>query len=69
MWCVRNIAGDDADIIHYTWTYFEGKPDQWAAKESLVRWAQLMNKSPAVHVMNAGGGKPAWPYIVALRQL
>jgi hypothetical protein len=50
------MVGDDADVVHYSWTYFEAGNDASARemKEALMRWALLMKHSPALHVINAG---------------
>ena len=38
----------------YTWTYFEvGSQQALDARESLVRWAQMLPRQPPVHVLNA----------------
>jgi hypothetical protein len=54
--CIRHMVGDDADIIHYSWTYFEAGNSAEARemKEALMRWALLMEHSPALQVINAG---------------
>ena len=44
----------DADIVHYSWTYFEkGGPE--VQREQLIRWAQVMPKRPMVHHLVARG--------------
>ena len=58
--CVRHILGDDVDIVHYSWTYFEeeerdGDPTDW--RENLLRWSLLMDRSPAMHILNVGNKK------------
>jgi hypothetical protein len=56
LYCVRNTLGDDADIVQYSWTYFEGDPGEAAAAhESFVRFALAMKRSPAPLFMNTGG--------------
>ena len=49
VWCIKQNVSPFVDIIHYSWSYFEagggGKPE----RESLVRWAQLLDKAPPVH--------------------
>ena len=55
IFCVRHIGGDDADIIHYSWTYFEaGKDYNYVVgfRESLLRWALSMPKAPPLHIIN-----------------
>lgn len=55
IWCSRHMVGDDADIIHYSWTYFEaGGHNLEAIHEQIIRWALLMKNSPAVHFLNVG---------------
>ena len=56
LYCVRNTLGDDADIVQYSWTYFEGDPGEAAAAhEAFVRFALAMERSPAPLFMNTGG--------------
>ena len=51
--CVRHMAGDDADILHYSWSYFEaGGRTTPAWRETMARWGLLMEHSPAMHVVN-----------------
>lgn len=60
IWCLSHILGNDTDIAHYSWTYFEagqqGKPDTDPTlfHEMFIRWALLMDKSPAPQFLNVG---------------
>jgi hypothetical protein len=51
--CVAQNVSPDVDIVHYSWTYFEGGRASWV-HEDLVRWAQMLPKQPAVHIFNTG---------------
>ncbi|KAL9187877.1 hypothetical protein ACHAXT_006255 [Thalassiosira profunda] len=51
--CVKQNISPDVDIVHYSWTYFEGgkaAPEH----EDLLRWAQMLPKQPPVHIFNTG---------------
>eukprot|EP00756_Hemistasia_phaeocysticola_P045277 Hpha_TRINITY_DN19035_c0_g1::TRINITY_DN19035_c0_g1_i1::g.138265::m.138265 len=48
IWCLRQLAGDDVDLLIDNW----GQDDP-ASRESLLRWGLLLDKAPALHV--AGG--------------
>ena len=51
-------------LSSYTWTYFEvGNEHALEARESLVRWAQMLPRQPPVHVFNTFElpGKPHLP--------
>lgn len=51
VYCVKNLVGQDVDIVHAVWTYFG---DTKIAFENLVRWSLLLDKSPPVHLYNTG---------------
>uniref|UniRef100_A0A7S2EDB8 Uncharacterized protein n=1 Tax=Ditylum brightwellii TaxID=49249 RepID=A0A7S2EDB8_9STRA len=51
VWCVQQNVSPDVDIVHYSWSYFEGN-DGRNERESLVRWSHLLAKSPPVHFIN-----------------
>ena len=51
--CVAQNVSPDVDILHYSWTYFEGGRASWV-HEDLVRWAQMLPKQPIVHIFNTG---------------
>lgn len=51
------MIGTDVDMVHYSWTYFEGRSAGFLQHEMLVRWALMMDKEPAVHLFNCGGDK------------
>jgi len=51
--CVAQNVSPDVDIVHYSWTYFEGGRASWV-HEDLVRWAQMLPKQPVVHIFNTG---------------
>lgn len=59
-YCVQQNISPDVDVVHYSWTYFEGgraHPEH----EDLIRWTQMLPKQPPVHVFNTGtlpGGGP-----------
>lgn len=54
VYCVTQNVSPNVDLLHYSWTYFEAgsKDKAMSARESLVRWAQMMPKQPPVHVLN-----------------
>jgi hypothetical protein len=55
IFCVRQLAGDDVDVLHYSWNHFEAGKDPstlQSYREMLVRWALMMPRSPALHIMN-----------------
>ena len=52
-YCVKQNISPDVDIIHYSWTYFEGGRAQ-SEHEDLIRWAQMLPKQPPLHVFNTG---------------
>eukprot|EP00466_Bigelowiella_natans_P018818 jgi/Bigna1/81206/fgenesh1_pg.78_\ len=56
IWCARHLLGDDIDIAHYSWTYFEGDRDVvHAAHESWIRWVLMMQGAPVPQFFNTGG--------------
>ena len=62
--CVKQNISPEVDIVHYSWSYFEGGGAQ-AEHEDLVRWAQMLPKQPLVHILNVGGdgiADPGHPY-------
>lgn len=59
IWCPRNTLGDDIDIAHYVWTYFEsGNLEK--IHEMFTRWVLLMQRSPAAQFLNVGAGFSSW---------
>ena len=63
VYCVTQNVSPNVDLLHYSWTYFEAGSTSKAmsARESLVRWAQMMPKQPPLHVLNVswkGEGDP-----------
>jgi len=66
VFCIKQNVSPNIDIAHYTWTYFEVGSDNdkvLEARESLVRWAQMLPRQPPVHVFNTFElpGKPYMP--------
>lgn len=57
IWCVRAMLGDDIDVGHYSWTYFEAGRPARVEHESFIRWLLMMPKAPAGWILNAGGSK------------
>mmetsp|Transcript_15799 Transcript_15799/g.23803 ORF Transcript_15799/g.23803 Transcript_15799/m.23803 type:complete len:714 (+) Transcript_15799:65-2206(+) len=53
IWCLRNIIGDDVDIAHYSWTYFENE-DKETYHEMFIRWVLMMERSPVPQFINVG---------------
>jgi hypothetical protein len=51
--CVKQNISPDVDIVHYSWTYFEGGQAQ-IEHEDLVRWTQMLPKQPLVNILNTG---------------
>ena len=61
--CVTQNISPDVDIVHYSWTYFEGGRASWV-HEDLVRWGQMLPKQPIVHIFNTGDlSKPNGEYL------
>ncbi|KAL3817615.1 hypothetical protein ACHAXA_006504 [Cyclostephanos tholiformis] len=61
--CVTQNISPNVDIVHYSWTYFEGGRASWV-HEDLVRWGQMLPKQPMVHVFNTGTlSKPNGEYL------
>jgi len=52
-YCVKQNVSPDVDIVHYSWTYFEGGRAA-PQHEDLIRWTQMLPKQPPVHVFNTG---------------
>ena len=47
IWCARTLLGDDIDVAHYSWTYFEeGEEDPPAYHEMFYRWVLQMEHGP-----------------------
>mmetsp|Transcript_30215 Transcript_30215/g.59133 ORF Transcript_30215/g.59133 Transcript_30215/m.59133 type:complete len:648 (-) Transcript_30215:247-2190(-) len=55
VWCARHILGDDTDIAHYSWTYFENGNNIDEIHEQWVRWVMMMKQAPAPMIWNTGG--------------
>jgi len=56
VFCIRQLVGDDIDVLHYSWNHFEAGKEYrtlLSFREMLVRWALMMPRSPAVHIMNS----------------
>jgi len=51
--CVKQNISPDVDIVHYSWTYFEGG-NAHPQHEDLIRWTQMLPKQPPVHILNTG---------------
>jgi len=51
------MLGDDIDVGHYSWTYFEAGNSARVEQESFIRWLLMMNRSPAGWIFNTGGNK------------
>ena len=51
VYCVKNLVGQDVDIVHAVWNYFGDTRD---AFEKLVRWSLLLDKAPPVHLYGTG---------------
>jgi hypothetical protein len=57
-YCMKQNISPNVDIMHYSWTYFEGG-DAHVDHEELVRWAQMLPKRPIVHILTVGEDDPA----------
>ena len=57
-YCMKQNISPNVDIMHYSWTYFEGG-DGYVEHEELIRWAQMLPKRPIVHILTAGEEDPA----------
>lgn len=68
VFCLSALVGEDVDLVHYTWSYFEagklGPALGRAYHELVARWAATMPHAPPVHFMNTG----AWDKVVAQRE-
>jgi len=54
IWCVRHMLGDDIDVAHYSWTYFE-PANQQEFHEMWIRWVLMMDRAPVPQLFNTGG--------------
>lgn len=54
VYCITHNISPNADIIHYSWTYFE-KERAEEQREQLIRWGQRMQRRPMVHHLVARG--------------
>lgn len=61
VWCTRSILGDDADLAHYSWTYFENS-DVLKEHEQFLRWNLMMARSPAATFITTGYGMSKMTY-------
>ena len=59
IWCMRHMVGDDVDVTHYSWSYFESGQSKIVHKfhEMFIRWSLLMDRSPVPLIIYAGAGK------------
>jgi hypothetical protein len=51
--CAQQNVAPDVDVLHYSWTYFEGRgggPEH----EDLTRWLQMLPRQPPLHIFNTG---------------
>lgn len=55
VFCVNQNVSPEVDIVHYEWTYFEGKSGGYEQHESLLRWLQNNPRQPPLHIINVGG--------------
>ncbi|GBG31664.1 Hypothetical Protein FCC1311_078892 [Hondaea fermentalgiana] len=55
IWCLKQTAGQDIDVAHYTWTYFESR-DRYPYHEVFARNALLLPKHPVPQIWNTGPG-------------
>ncbi len=54
VWCLRTLVGDDVDMTHYSWTYFEAgssAEDLQLYHELFYRWSLLMERSPVPQIL------------------
>lgn len=53
IWCARTLVGDDVDIIHYSWTYFEAGDQKNTPKyhEMFYRWSLLLPHAPSPQLL------------------
>jgi len=51
------MVGGDVDLVHYSWTYFEGGAKGIPEHELLLRWVLMMEKAPTLQLLNVGGTK------------
>jgi len=57
VWCLRTLVGDDVDMTHYSWTYFEaGRKAEELQRyhELFYRWSLLMERSPVPQLLYTG---------------
>ena len=58
IWCIRQLVGDDVDVLHYSWSYFEAgdrEIDKW--HEMFIRWTLLLPNAPIPTIVNVGQGR------------
>ncbi|GAB5367333.1 hypothetical protein AAMO2058_001221300 [Amorphochlora amoebiformis] len=55
IWCVRHMLGDDIDIAHYSWTYFEAGRDMKEIHETWARFVLLMDRAPVPQFLHVDG--------------
>ena len=51
--CAKQNVSPDVDVLHCSWTYFEGGragPEH----EELARWIQMLPRQPPLHIYNTG---------------
>jgi len=51
--CMKHTLGEDVDLVHYSWTYFEHR-DVEKYQERFIRWAYKFPKSPLPLILNTG---------------
>lgn len=56
VYCIRQSVSPATDIVQYTWTLYESGNTEKAleSRESLIRWSQMLQHQPPVHVLNIG---------------
>lgn len=52
VWCLRQLVGDDVDVTHYSWTYFEGREGE-PFHEMFYRWSLGLPKAAAPQLLFA----------------
>jgi len=55
VFCLKQSAGSDCNIVHYSWTYFEHRGEEAPFHDLMFRSAMLLEKSPPAHFYKTGG--------------
>ncbi len=51
IWCLKALVGDDVDIVHYSWTYFEAGNRPEPFHEMFYRWSLRLDHAPVPQIL------------------